>query len=224
MRTRAKIAERVRGRGCKIYVGEEYASVDINWLITPVPGNGSCFISAIARALGKLNLAALKQHPGLEGVAWTAVEAWADLGKRLTSGEDPHCTGLRARISRLLWDNVAAIRAGGYMPMPLRVGHDITDAAYRRALRTATGLGMAEPGDDQVKRWAVALLESTTHFTDDAIRAVLAIDFNDDVAILVVRRDHASCDGSGGYIDRLHVLQTLVPAKAELAIGVYLKC
>ena len=72
----------------------------------------------------------------------------------------------------------------------------------------------------------MALLEPTTHFTEEAIWAVLATDFKDDLAILAVtvRRDRSStCDGSERFIDRLHYDQPLAPATARLAIGVYHK-
>ena len=219
--TRARAIEHVRGRGCRFTVGQESVPLDVDWLIRTVPANGSCLIAAIARAFGRLTLAVLKQHPSLDGFDWTAVEAWADWGKRLASGEDRQCIGLRKRISRLLWDNATAIDAWGYMPVKLAIGRDITNANFRKALSTAEGLGMVDPGDDPVKQWAVALLGSATHCTEEAIRAVLATDFGDSVAILVVRRDQ--CDGVGSA-DRLHILQDLVPAKAKFAVGLYMHC
>jgi hypothetical protein len=184
--TRPTQVDHVRGRGCSFSVGQSSISVDIDWLLRTVPENGSCFIAAIARAFARVDFNVLKRHPSLEGFAWTAVECWADFGKQLLEGNDLRCNGLRERISRLLWNNAAAIHAGGYMPVDLGIGRDITRTVYNRAVKRARTLGMLDPGDDSVKQWAVALLEPTTHFTEEAIRAVLAMDFSDMVAVLVV--------------------------------------
>jgi hypothetical protein len=77
-----------------------------------------------------LDLAALKQHPSLDsaGVAWTAVEEWTEVGKRLSSGEDLQCSELGACICRLLWDNAAAIHTA----VELVIGRDITNKMIRR--------------------------------------------------------------------------------------------
>jgi hypothetical protein len=63
------VVEQVKGRRCRFPVGEKTYAVDIDWHILLVPENGSCYISAIARAIGKLDVAVLKLHPGLESVA-----------------------------------------------------------------------------------------------------------------------------------------------------------
>ena len=117
------------------------------------------------------------------------------------------------------------------MPVDLGIGQDrdITAAAYRKAVAKARDLGMHDPKNDLVKKWAVALLEPKTHFTEEAIRAVLATDFSDLVAVLVVRSDlnseHSGEDAdSRRCIHRLCHTQELVPATAKIAIGVYLMC
>ncbi len=107
------------------------------------------------------------------------------------------------------------------MPIDLSIGRDITKIAYGKAVKKAGALGMHDPGEDYVKRWAVALLDPTAHFTEKAIRAVLATDFSDTVAILVERCDRVS-EHSGertdsrGYTDRFCMLQDLMPAKARI--------
>lgn len=56
------------------------------------------------------------------------------------------------------------------MPISLHIGRDITEKKILRPCRVPLDLAwltpVTGPGDDQAKRWAVALLECMTHFSD----------------------------------------------------------
>ena len=124
VRTRAKVVEQVKGRRCKFSVSPgERLVLRFDDSQGHMKARFDCAEAAAERA----------PQPGErrgQAVAWTAVEAWADAGKRLSCGEDPCCQALRYRICRLLWDNAAAINAWGHMPISLVLGNDM--AAKKR--------------------------------------------------------------------------------------------
>ncbi len=138
MRTRAKVVEQVKGRRCKFSVSDEKYAVDIDWHIHLVPENAAerlvlRFSDSQGHRKAQFDCAEAAPQPGErrgQAVAWTAVEAWADAGKRLSCGEDPCCQALRYRICRLLWDNAAPINAWGYMLISLVIDNDM--AAKKR--------------------------------------------------------------------------------------------
>jgi hypothetical protein len=166
----------------------------------------------------------LKQQASLEGFDWKVAEAWAEEGKKLLRGEDQWCSALRQRIFQVLWRNADELRAGGYMPVRLKIGEDedINESEYIDAAKTAQALGMRvdDIGGDSIKQWAIAVLHKATFVTEEVVRAVLAADFNDTVAILVVRSDIRD---DVGNVDLLHVLQGLVPKQAKFVLGLHLQ-
>ena len=211
----------IRGRGCSFSIGEDSVPVDVDWQIMSVPENGSCHIASIARAIGRLDLQVLKQQASLEKFDWKVVEEWAQEGKKLLGGKDQVCSALRLRISSVLWSKASELRAGGYIPVGLKIGEDIQESDYEAASRKAKRHGMGDTGDDSIKQWAVAVLHEATFVTEEVVRAVLAADFNDTVAILVVRSDIRD---DLGNVDSLHVLQGLVPKEAKFVLGLHLRC
>jgi hypothetical protein len=108
-----------------------------------------------------------------------------------------------------------------YIPVGLKIGEDIQESDYKAALRIAKRSGMGDTGDDGIKKWAIAVLHKATLVAKEVVRAVLAADFNDTVAILVVRSDIRD---NVGNVDLLHVLQGLVPKQAKFVLGLHLQC
>ena len=180
-------ADTLRGRVC-FFLGQNLVRMELDWQIEPVLGNGSCCIAGIAGGLAQLDLETLRLQPSLQGVDWKPVEEWAAFGHRLKNQEDLECRQLRRHICLKLWGELPKCRQ--HMKAPLRVNKngDINQTNFNDALRIAKELGLAEPGDDLVKRWIVALLHHKTHFTEDAVRALLAVEFKDSLAIFFAQQ------------------------------------
>jgi hypothetical protein len=227
------------GRGCAFSFGNKTATVDVHWRTIPVPGDGSCMIASIARTLARVDLPSLKQQTSLHTVKWEPFDEWAAYGKSLLRSVDPCCTEtrepvdpycvkLRERICRLLWNN--ADRCKTYIPFApdIKDNGDIAPAQYKKALQTATNLGLLGEGasvdaeEDIVKGWAVALLDQRTHCTEAVMRALLATDFEDAMGILVAGCHRtASTTKKDAYVHRILEEQPMVPDGALIVIGIH---
>ena len=180
-------ADTLRGRVC-FFLGQNLVRMELDWQIEPVLGNGSCCIAGIAGGLAQLDLETLRLQPSLQGVDWKPVEEWAAFGHRLKNQEDLECRQLRRHICLKLWGELPKCRQHIKAPLRVNKNGDINQTNFKDALRIAKELGLAEPGDDLVKRWIVALLHHKTHFTEDAVRALLAVEFKDSLAIFFAQQ------------------------------------
>ncbi len=90
---------------------------------------------------------------------------WAAFGHCLKNQEDLECSKLRRHICLKLLDDLPKCLQHMKIQLCIHKNSDINQTNFGVALKMARDLGLAEPGDNLVKLWIVALLHPKTHFT-----------------------------------------------------------
>ena len=175
--------------------------------------------------MADLDLAALKRLPFLQTVVWKTVDAWVELGVELNRGEDLQCTAFRKLACRKLLESRAG--CAKYFQCD-HTTKDTTRKNFKKAVKEAQASGLIvgnEDSLDRVQRWAVALLDPQTQFTEEVMRALLDVELGNQMGILVSqciqsREEEQSCP-------KLHTFmpfQPMVPAGAKFLIAVVHVC
>jgi hypothetical protein len=209
---------------CSVLVGNETLFFDVNWDIGIVPGKGSCCPIAILSAIAGLDLKALSEEPSLQDVKWEAVRRWANFGK----DQDPDCTAFRRHVFAFLFKNSQLCQ--GYFDNDIRIGkdRDVTERNLKQALLIANKYAVEQLQlvidknlMDRVQWWSVAILHPKVQFTEEIVRALLAVELGDMIGVLVAIRTFVPGPGvdNGKLMHRLFRWQPWVPEKAKLLIA-----
>ena len=209
-------------QGCSFSVNGRAYTFDLLLNLFHVEDNGSCWAIAILRGVAGLDFGTLKQVPSLANVNWSAVEVWAAFGKALETGQDQECKDFRAHACRKLLSKLEICRAFFKTDITSK---DISKKNFKAALNTAADLGIVLPEEvkmDRAHRWIVSLLYRGTHFAEEHWQALLAVDLEGCLGVLVVVRSerHKADNAVDKFVHCLPSHQPLIDADAKFLIAV----
>ncbi len=131
----------------------------------------------------------LCKQQSLEGVNFEAVSRWISFWDK----KDPDCKAFRNHVFELLWEKNHLCQ--GYFPSYLRIGpeRDVTKRIFNDALKLAHSIASERifilPATteqmDRVQMFVVAILHPKVKFTEEIVQALLALQFDDKIGILV---------------------------------------
>jgi hypothetical protein len=216
-------AKTLQATRCSIPFGEDMLFADVDWKVQTVAGKGSCLAISILHALAGLDLEALRKQESLAEVNWEAVRRWVMWFDK----NDPNCREFRSYVFERLWENNKVCQ--DYFKHDLLIGPDgeITRFAFNDAFKMALGIASDRGFDvpvpesiqtlDRVQMFAVAVLHPKYQFAKELVRALLALELDNKLGILVATC--SSVHGEDRFIYRLLAYQPWVTENAKLLIG-----